>query len=184
MRAKRRSGEAAKPTQRLRQSRIPFARSSGERMSKIRFKTKRPKPAAARLYASTAPGVGPRPCRSFCTCSEYALFAKVRILENPDVCFGILFSRRCAFRAYLPDCTRAPGSANGVDTQAAKKSPFVGRIPPGRKPKPGFAAGSLSGTEIAGNCFGLKQTAKLRATGLAPYTRCRPTTFAIEPKRQ
>ena len=50
----------------------------------------------------------------------------------------------------------------GVGTQAAKKSPIVGRIPPGRKPKPGFDAGSLFRHGDCGNCFGLKQTAKLR----------------------
>jgi hypothetical protein len=79
-------------------------------MSKIRFKTKRPKPAAARLYASTAPGAGPAALPKVRTSvRRCALFAKVRILENPDVCFedAHRFSKMRNFSWVPSDCTRA-----------------------------------------------------------------------------
>jgi hypothetical protein len=119
------AGEAAKPTQRLRQSRIPFAGSSGERMSKICFKTMRPKPAAARLYASTAPGAGPAALAKVrSSVRRCAHFSEVRILENPDVCFEEAhpFSKRRNFSCVPSDCTRAGVCERPASTLRRRKN--------------------------------------------------------------
>src|ERR1700722_8054678 len=81
--------ETAQWAQRLRRSiSVQFGLSRpSTSMNAIRLKTtpSKPKAAAARLYASSAPGPGHRPGSKVRTPFEDAHgFSKVRILENPD----------------------------------------------------------------------------------------------------